>query len=84
MHPVTSVCVKVELNTWIHVALCSSAASGASSSPRGVFHQMGPPNLPSPEAQEMQPVCTSGVIFCCAPLSFRGTLHDCMDLIMQI
>lgn len=36
---------------------CSAVSSVSSS---GVFHQMGPPNRPSPLAQQMQPVCRPG------------------------
>lgn len=56
-----------------HVARCWEA--GTSSSPRGVFHQMGPPNLPSPDAHEMHPICTSGVMRCWAALNASGTLR---------
>jgi hypothetical protein len=36
---------------------------------------MGPPKRPSPEAQEMQPVCTSGVMRCRAARMRSGTLQ---------
>jgi hypothetical protein len=36
---------------------------------------MGPPKRPSPEAQEMQPVCTSGVMRCWAARMRSGTLQ---------
>ena len=58
---------------WPHVARWPSGS--ASSSPMGVFHHTGPPNFPSPEAQDMQPDCTSGVMRCCAPRLLKGTLH---------
>jgi len=49
-------------------------SSSLPSSSMGVFHQMGAPDLLSPVAQEMHPVCTSGVMRCCSPRFFRGTL----------
>lgn len=56
---------------WPHMARFCSAVSSASSS--GVFHQIGPPKRPSPEAQQMQPVWTSGVMRCCAARCRIGT-----------
>lgn len=53
---------------------CCSVSSCASPSSMGVFHQMGPPNLPSPLAQLTQPVWTSGVTRCWAARRRSGTL----------
>jgi hypothetical protein len=36
-------------------------------------HHTGPPKRPSPDAQLMQPICTSGVMRCCPARFDRGT-----------
>ena len=45
----------------------------STSSVIGVFHQIGPTMIPSPEQHEMHPVFTFGVKRCCGALDAIGT-----------